>query len=58
MCGMKDTTYKPNPENKKVYQQIYKLYKQLHDAFGLDSFSGKMANVMKQLLDIKDKVNR
>ena len=58
MCGMKDTTYKPNPENNKVYQQIYKLYKQLHDAFGLDSFSGKMANVMKQLLDIKDKVNR
>jgi L-ribulokinase len=58
MCGMKDTTYKPNPGNKKVYQQIYKLYKQLHDAFGLDSFSGKMANVMKQLLDIKDKVNR
>jgi len=57
MCGMKETTYKPIPENQKVYQEIYPLYKQLHDAFGLDSFSGKMANVMKKLLDIKDKAN-
>ncbi len=57
MCGMKETTYKPVPENQKVYQEIYPLYKQLHDAFGLDSFSGKTANVMKKLLDIKDKAN-
>ncbi|UCF43405.1 MAG: ribulokinase [Planctomycetota bacterium] len=56
MCGMKDTIYKPIPENNKVYQQLYPLYKQLHDAFGLGSFSGKMANVMKQLLQIKDSV--
>jgi L-ribulokinase len=57
MCGMKEATYKPNPENHKVYKQLYLLYKQLHDAFGLESYSGKMANVMKELLDIKDKVN-
>ena len=54
---MKETGYKPIPENNKVYQQLYPLYKQLHDAFGLDSCSGKMANVMKQLLEIKDKAN-
>jgi L-ribulokinase len=58
MCAMKDVTYKPNPANHKIYKQLYLLYKQLHDAFGLSSFSGKMANVMKELLDIKDKVNR
>jgi len=58
MGGVKDTTYKPNPENHKVYKQLYLLYKQLHDAFGLDSCTGKMANVMKELLDIKDKANR
>ncbi|UCE99432.1 MAG: ribulokinase [Planctomycetota bacterium] len=58
MCGVKERTYKPNPESNKVYQQLYSLYKQLHDAFGLESFSGKMANVMKQLLDVKDKANR
>jgi L-ribulokinase len=66
MCGMKDTTYKPNPENHNVYKRLYLLYKQLHDAFGLppcllsktETVGGKMANVMKELLDIKDKVNR
>ncbi len=58
MCGMKEVTYKPNPENHKVYKQLYSLYKQLHDAFGQESYSGKMANVMKELLDIKDKANR
>jgi len=54
MCRVKDITYKPIPENHKVYKELYLLYKQLHDAFGLDSFSDKMANVMKDLLKIKD----
>jgi L-ribulokinase len=56
MCGIKDITYKPIPENNKVYQQLYALYKQLHDAFGLQDWSGKLANVMKELLNIKDSV--
>jgi hypothetical protein len=30
---------------------------QLHDAFGLESFSGTLAGVMKELLDIKDRAN-
>jgi len=55
MCGIKDVTYKPIAENVKVYEQLYALYKQLHDAFGTQEFSGKMSNVMKELLNIKDK---
>ncbi|MEJ2648796.1 MAG: ribulokinase [Sedimentisphaerales bacterium] len=54
MCGIKDVTYKPIEKNHEVYKKLYILYKQLHDAFGLESFSGKMANVMKDLLKIKD----
>ena len=50
MCGIKKTTYKPTPENHAIYKKLYTLYKQLHDAFG----SGIMANVMKELLNIKD----
>ena len=56
MCGVKETTYKPIAENHKVYKRLYVLYKQLHDAFGLKQWSGKLANVMKELLDIKDSV--
>ena len=55
MCGIKDVTYKPIAENAGIYQQLYVLYKQLHDAFGTQDFSGKLANVMKELLSIKDK---
>jgi L-ribulokinase len=54
MCGIKDVTYKPIAENAEVFQHLYVLYKQLHDAFGTQDFSGKMANVMKELLSIKD----
>ncbi|OHB64613.1 MAG: ribulokinase [Planctomycetes bacterium RBG_13_50_24] len=55
MCGIKDVTYKPIAKNAGVYRQLYVLYKQLHDAFGTQDFSGKMSNVMKELLSIKDK---
>ena len=57
MCGIKERTFKPIPENQRAYQQLYSLYKQLHDAFGIESYSGKIANVMKELLSIKDKAN-
>jgi L-ribulokinase len=56
MCGIKDVTYKPIPENNTTYQKLYALYMQLHDAFGLQDWSGKLANVMKDLLNIKDSV--
>jgi len=57
MCGIKDTTFKPIPENHEVYQQLYKLYRQLHDGFGLPESAVAMGNVMKELLDIKEKAN-
>ncbi|KPK44175.1 MAG: ribulokinase [Phycisphaerae bacterium SG8_4] len=56
MCGIKDVTYKPIAENHKVYQKLYALYKQLHDAFGIRDWSGSLSNVMKDLLRIKDSV--
>ena len=57
MCGIKDVTYKPIAENHEIYKKLYGLYKQLHDGFGLESSSGKIANVMKDLLKIKETVN-
>ena len=57
MCGIKDITYKPIAENHKVYQRLYSLYRQLHDAFGLRDSAWKLGSVMKDLLNIKDSVN-
>jgi L-ribulokinase len=50
MCGIKKTTYKPVKENHEIYKKLYAIYKQLHDGFG----TGPMANVMKQLLSVKE----
>ena len=54
MTGVKDVVYKPNHENNAVYMKLYKLYKQLHDGFGVPGTKAKMTNVMKDLLDIKE----
>ena len=53
MTGVNEKTYIPNAENHKVYQKLYVLYKQLHDAFGTQLWHGNCANIMKELLDIK-----
>jgi len=57
MTGI-NKTYYPNPENHNVYKEIYKLYKQLHDGFGTKETAGNYFNVMKDLLDIRDKVRK
>ncbi|MBI9016361.1 MAG: ribulokinase [Phycisphaerae bacterium] len=54
MSGVHKKTYKPNVENHKIYQQLYSLYKQLHDAFGNADNSTGLYNVMKNLLEIKE----
>ncbi|MBN1457126.1 MAG: ribulokinase [Sedimentisphaerales bacterium] len=54
MTGVKDLVFKPIPENQTVYAKLYKLYKQLHDSFGIAGNSIGLANVMKDLLDIKE----
>lgn len=57
MTGV-DKTYEPIPENHKVYKELYKLYKQLHDGFGTKKQPESMYNVMKDLLDIRDKMRK
>ena len=54
MTGVKKVSYKPIPENREVYAKLYKLYKQLHDGFGVAGNTIGMANVMKELLEIKE----
>ncbi|MDZ7271682.1 MAG: ribulokinase [candidate division KSB1 bacterium] len=50
--------YHPDQASHRIYQQIYKLYRQLHDAFGTREWSGHMYNVMKDLLEIRDRVRK
>ncbi len=57
MCGIKAQSFKPLAANHKVYQRLYKLYKRLHDGFGLPGKALTMGGVMKELLTIKEKAN-
>jgi L-ribulokinase len=57
MCGIKDTTFKPIAAHHRVYKQLYKLYKRLHDGFGIQGKVLGMGGVMKELLAIKEKAN-
>jgi L-ribulokinase len=56
MTGLKAKVFKPNPSAHKIYQELYALYRQLHDAFGTEAWSGNCYNIMKQLLDIRSRV--
>ena len=51
-------TYNPIKENHEVYKKLYAIYRQLHDGFGTKSWTGNMYNVMKDLLEIRDKVRK
>ena len=37
-------------------REIYKLYRELHDAFGTESWEGNLQPIMKRLLDIRNRV--
>ena len=48
MGKIKDTYYKPNTDNAKVYDKLYAEYKILHDYFGRGA-----NDCMKRLKEIK-----
>ncbi|ATC64377.1 ribulokinase [Nibricoccus aquaticus] len=54
MTGLKKVTYKPIAANRKVYDQLYSLYRQLHDSLGGRNKSADLSNVMKDLLTLKE----
>ena len=45
---LKDTVYRPNPENSAIYDKLYQEYSILHDYFGRGT-----NDVLKRLKDIK-----
>lgn len=53
MTGTKEQSFCPIAENQDVYERLYRLYKQLHDAFGGLNAKADLKGVMKELLAIK-----
>lgn len=55
VCGVRDTVYRPIPENQRTYAELYGLYCELHDSFGTATWSGKLNHVMKQLIAVRER---
>ncbi|QYY34492.1 ribulokinase [Ruficoccus sp. ZRK36] len=53
MTGVKDIVYEPNPQAHVVYDKLFALYRQLHDAFG-GVKTEALGHVMKDLMLIKE----
>jgi len=58
MTGLKPKIFKPDPKAHAVYRELYPLYRTLHDAFGTKDWSGNLFGVMKQLIDIRNRVRK
>ena len=53
MTSLRPESYQPVAENRAVYDELYALYRELHDSFGGLTKSADLSHVMKRLLDIK-----
>jgi L-ribulokinase len=51
-CRFQAKVYRPRPDAAATYRQLYALYRELHDSFGLKGKSFDHAEVMKKLLAI------
>jgi L-ribulokinase len=57
MTGVKSATYEPDPARHAVYAELFALYRQLHDSFGVAGTTNDLTGIMKQLLQIKQRVS-
>ncbi|WPJ95919.1 ribulokinase [Coraliomargarita algicola] len=56
MTSLKDIVYRPDPAAHATYNQLFKLYQEIHDAFGGVNSNADLGQVMKQLLNIKESI--
>jgi len=56
MTGLKPRVFKPDAAAHAVYRELYPLYALLHDAFGKAQWQGSLHTVMKQLIDLRNRV--
>jgi L-ribulokinase len=54
MASPADRVFTPKPAAAEVYDKLYRLYRRLHDSFGIANHSDALGDVMKELLCIRD----
>ncbi len=54
MTGILDEAFRPDPDRARVYDELFGLYRGLHDLFGTKAYGANQYGVMKSLLRIRD----
>jgi L-ribulokinase len=56
MSTLKEKRFSPNPQAKVIYDELYALYRELHDAFGgVEGAKADFPSFMKRLLVIRER---
>jgi len=53
MTSLKPKIYRPNRKSGKVYEELYRLYRELYDSFGGVTKQADLSGLMKELIRIK-----
>ncbi len=56
MTSLDPRVFQPDPESQQIYDRLFALYRQIHDAFGVKEARVDLYGVMKELLRIRDEV--
>lgn len=56
MTRLHPVSFTPDPARREIYSEMYRLYRQVHDAFGGTNNKADLSRVMKDLIDLKQKV--
>lgn len=57
MTGLRPEVYQPRPEAVRIYNRLYRLYRDLHDAFGTPR-ALRLDHLMKELFSLREEVRR
>ena len=58
MTAIKDGSCQPENEGKEAYDELYRLYRQLHDAFGGVNRAADLGGIMKELSLLRDRAGQ
>jgi L-ribulokinase len=59
MTSLKEKAFTPNPAARSVYDELYLMYRELHDTFGgVPGAKADLATLMKRLLAIRERQAR
>ncbi len=56
MTGLKARVFQPKPAAHEIYKELYPLYRKLHNAFGIPEGNGSLYEIMKEPIEIRNRV--